>query len=318
MKRLIALLTALLVLCSGLSVFAESGERAEKDAVYDTVEIEERMVTDDSRMSAGTLAENIRLFLDLLESEDVRSLLKIDDVKDVLGEIVARTIIWLWQNRPVTMKILAELGVPEEEREAISVIWDSAERMEKQELAYLKTDEGKAFLRDLEELRKLPAFNRLLQEYTAMVKARDVNDFFSILRRVGDKNLAVPPSLTPEDLKQLAESYGYQVTGVDAREMSDILAWMYQYTGVADSLAELAGEPVFWRVFFNLYERHLNPEDGILAEEIAGLLDNSKVRDYLSRLVETAAATLHALREKELSLNNQTKDAPASETEVAP
>ena len=103
MKKWLAVLLSVMILFSGSLCLAESTEPKEN------ADIQETVVSVEGE-SLGTLSENIRFLKDLAQNKEVRELLGMEEVKTVTSEIIWRVLIWLYQNRPVTMKILAELG----------------------------------------------------------------------------------------------------------------------------------------------------------------------------------------------------------------
>ena len=118
MKRWLAALLAVALLFSGGTVLAENANSR------DIVDIQESMSSREGE-TVGTLAENILFLMEALQKEEIRSLLKMEDVQDILSEVVYRVLAWLVENRPVTMKILAELGVVESDLRCIEKLWDS-------------------------------------------------------------------------------------------------------------------------------------------------------------------------------------------------
>ena len=293
--------------------------------VYETTDIEENMVSldSDSHAGRGRLADNIALFVDLLYKEEVRSLLDIQDVQDILGEFAVRILRWLWRNRPVTMKIFSELGIPQDELAVISIIWDSAERMVEKEKAYLSTDEGKAFLQDWRELQKKPALQQLRNEFITLLKADDINELFALTFSLtqessGSEKPVLPDSITPEALISSAEEFGYSLSQQDAEALSVLLGWFISNEKFRDAMSSLIGDPLFKKVLLRLYTGQLSPSTGILHEEIAFLLGNSQVKSYLEGLAVEGLNALQTLSTREFPAANTKESNPEKETEVAP
>ena len=122
MKKWIAGMLAILLRQSGTLAAAQ-----ESQGLTDA-EIQESMKTREEE-KPQTLSSSFRLVAQLLQNEDVRGLLQIQDVKDLMNEGAFKILLWMLQNRSVTMKILKELGVGKEDRKCIGKIWDSAERI---------------------------------------------------------------------------------------------------------------------------------------------------------------------------------------------
>ena len=117
---------------------------------------------EDTREENSGTAELLRTAVKLLQDEDVRNLLRLQDVKALLGEGVFRTLAWMLRNRPVTMQILEELGAGEEELRCVGKIWDSAERIEGTVQAWLDRVENRQLKADLEAMKADPEFPELL------------------------------------------------------------------------------------------------------------------------------------------------------------
>ena len=93
----------------------------------------------------GSLAQNLRMIQNLLKDEDMQAILKNKDASAVTAEIALRVLMWLVQNRPVTIKILVELGIGETELKCIEKIWDSSERVAAAYKEYLDSEDGSSF-----------------------------------------------------------------------------------------------------------------------------------------------------------------------------
>ena len=76
---------------------------------------------ENSGKDTGTLAESIRFVSEIFQDEEVRSILSREDVQEICRELIVKTALWMIENRPVTMKILAEMGVSGEERGKLTV-----------------------------------------------------------------------------------------------------------------------------------------------------------------------------------------------------
>ena len=121
MKRSLAGLLAGILLFPGIAAFAEEPTDAG--------------TVPDSRVSADgaendSMEDQLIMIAALLNREEVRNLLRFDDVKSIVNDVILKVLRWMADNRPVTMKILAELGVGEEDLACVAKLWDSAERLE--------------------------------------------------------------------------------------------------------------------------------------------------------------------------------------------
>lgn len=120
MKRRLAAVLAGMVLFSCAAAPAE-------DIGRDTVDIQESLVT--REYTDATLEDHFLQLALLVQKDEVRNLLKIEDVSTIATEVVWKVLVWMWHNRPVTMKILVEFGVSEPDLRNVEKLWDSAERI---------------------------------------------------------------------------------------------------------------------------------------------------------------------------------------------
>ena len=175
-KKGLAVLIAGIIFFYGIPVHAEEPGR-------DTVGIQESLVSRE-READRTIKETIRQLAELIQTEEVRNLLKMQDVSDILNDVVIKVLLWMIENRPVTMKILAEFGIGETDRQCIEKIWDSAERIAEASSQYSKTEQGK----------------QLHDEFNALVSDPD---FLSIMQSL---EWITSSGLTPDVMKKLGET----------------------------------------------------------------------------------------------------------------
>ncbi len=152
MKRWFAGILAVILLFSGGSAFAES------NPAQGNADLPKAAAEDGE--GAGTLKDNLRFLVDTFRNEEVQSLLRRKDIQDLFNEVIVKVLVWMIENRPVTMIILAEMGVSESERGLIGRIWDSADRIATAAGEYWETEDGKL----------------LKQEYEAVLNDPDINE----------------------------------------------------------------------------------------------------------------------------------------------
>ena len=160
MKRWFAGILAVILLFSGGSAFAESSP-AQGNAGLPEAAAEDGEGT-------GTLKDNLRFLVDTFRNEEVQSLLRRKDIQDLFNEVIVKVLVWMIENRPVTMKILAEMGVSESECGLIGRIWDSADRITAAAEEYWETEDGKL----------------LKQEFDAVLNDPDINEAFESMFRI--------------------------------------------------------------------------------------------------------------------------------------
>ena len=166
MKRWLALILALLLLLPcGAGPAEEEGPT--------NADLQETLASE-GKVGAGTVAENLRFFADMLKDEQFMSLLRIDDVREISTEIVWKVLAWLYENRDVTMKILAELGVTEEDRRCVAKLWDSAERLSEAGKAYNESEAGKQLLEATHALLNDPDIQKSFENFMAMASSEDI------------------------------------------------------------------------------------------------------------------------------------------------
>lgn len=322
MKRWIALLTALCMLCACALAGAEEETDPEKllEDLMDIVEIEESMVTEENeRMTAGTLGENLQFILKLLQREDVQELMRIQDVRDVLREVVYRAGAWLWENRGVTMKILTELGVEEQERTVISRIWDSAERIVNAEKECMQTEDGKLLLQEIEELKKDPACTRVIEDFLNLVQAKDVQTILKAMETTrGDIQDETTDMfmISAGDVIKNTEKAGGEINEADAEQIAWILNVIRRCSWAADGLQDLMRTEIFWKVVSHFFSSQFTLYNETILPEIRELTRDPAIADYLYRLAETMAAFANEVRQQ---TDHQTSgNVQATEEEAAP
>ena len=159
MKQCLAGLLAGVMLFPGIAAVAE-----ETDS---TVKIQESLVSREETEDTS-LRERLFQIAELMNTEEVRALLNIDDVKSILNDVVFKVLRWMIDHRPVTMKIFTELGIGEKDRQCIEKLWDSAERIENAAREY-RNSEDRA---------------RLAEEFAALTEDPDIQDTVRFLQSI--------------------------------------------------------------------------------------------------------------------------------------
>lgn len=160
MRKWIAALMAVILLCSGGLAAAEA------PAPEDT--------GTEGAPEAGSLAEYHEELVKLLNDEQVQRFLQMSDVQELLLEGGADILVWMIQNRPVTMQILEESGVGENERRCVDKIWDSADRVAAAWRDYSATEDGQRLRAELQALRDDPEIRESGNQFLKMISSDDV------------------------------------------------------------------------------------------------------------------------------------------------
>lgn len=122
------------------------------------------------------MSENLKIVSALLNSEDFRHLLEIDDVKFLISDILAESVIWMLQNRPVTMKILAELGAAENDLKVINRLWDSETVIEHSVVDYLDEPDGQLLQEQANQLFGSSDFLQTVKDFTSLATSEDLQN----------------------------------------------------------------------------------------------------------------------------------------------
>lgn len=173
MKRWFAGILAVILLFSGGSAFAESNPAQGNASLPETA-------SEDGK-GIGTLADNFRFLAETFRNEEVRGLLQRQDIQDLFNEVILRVLIWMIENRPVTMEILAELGVSKTDRGYIDRIWDSADRIAAAAEEYKETEDGKLLQQEIELVQNDPDINEALD---SLFRFFNSGEFVQLLQEI--------------------------------------------------------------------------------------------------------------------------------------
>ncbi len=169
------LLSVILLFSFGTAAWTE-------ETGQDTVDIQESLVSREGETSDKTLPEYLKMFTELSQNEEVRSLLQIREVTAVASEVIWKVLVWMVDNRPVTMKILAELGLEEADLRCVEKLWDSGERIADAVSAYAQTEEGKKLVRDYEALIRDQEFRKSLDDLSTLLSSDDLGEIIDAIQ----------------------------------------------------------------------------------------------------------------------------------------
>lgn len=296
MKRWLAGWLSVIILFSGCLRIAIADDQTNPDSTdpMENADIQETMVTVEGE-DLGTLTENIRFLLELRNNEDVQALLQNDEVKDVVSEIIWRVLVWMYQNRPVTMKILAELGVGEADLRCVGKLWDSFDRITGALEKYTESEDGRQLNAELAAVRDDPEIVESMENFRVMITSEDVVVLMDTLEKTSRKNAAerkaAGGSMTREAITQELDRSTF--TGALIYEL---LSVMEKSDWARNSVPKLQENEKLW-VFLNHLSSNTPELDRVLREECLRLVSDPEMYGFLLN----AAVEIHALLQQNIS-----------------
>lgn len=272
MKRLLAGWLAAMILLAGSVSLAENPDRKE------TADIEESMITVEGE-TLGTLSENILMISSLLQDEEVRALLKMEEVTEVTSEIIWRVLLWMYQNRPVTMKILTALDVNESDQQCISRIWDSSDRIIAAYNEYLETEDGKQLDTELKVLMSDQEFRKSLADFSHMLTSDELLLLLEALKDTvtSDQEIPLDGPLTRQVKNQEAAK-----SSLSGRMTLRALYVLEQSEWARESLPNLMNNKNLQKYLLHLYNNK-SGLDLLIQEELKLLLSDAQMMDFLKK-----------------------------------
>lgn len=286
-KRRLAVMLAGIVLFSCVTAPAENTGR-------DTVGIQESVVTREGE-TAGTLKEHFLLLAQLAEKEEVRNLMRMEDVSTIANEVVWKVLVWMARNRPVTMKILAELGLAESELRNVGKLWDSAERVYAAFEEYSGTEQGKRIITDLDALLNDEVFTKSLKSLQALLTSEDLGNILTALKEVteSDRTGWTEGTLTKEALDRNVDQTTF--TGSLLLALFNVL----DQTGWAmESLPDLLMNENLWRFLKDISEGS-EELDRTMQEEFSLLAEDTEMTAFLEQTFFAGLDLIKTLRDME-------------------
>ena len=284
-KRWLAGLLSGMIVFSGISISAE-------DTGPDIVEIQESVVTREGE-DAGTLEDRILQIAELMQTEQIQNLLKIEDVKTISSEVIWKALVWLAQNRPVTMKILAELGVEEADRRCIEKLWDSAEKISDAVQEFQDSEEGKKLTEDAEALRNDPEFLEAMKNLQALLTSDDVDSIMDGIQETVESGRAAghgDGSLTQEALDRQLDR-----TSFVGSLLIRLLAVLDESEWARDSLPDLMNNENFWLFLLDLSEGD-KTLDQTIQKELGKLAEDPEIDPFIRRTISAWFTLMRKLK----------------------
>lgn len=303
MKRWMAGLLSVMILFSGGLCLAETAEPMEN------ADIQETVVSVEGE-TLGTLSENLRLLIDLSQSEEVLALLGIEEVKTVTSEIIWRVLVWLFQNRPVTMKILAELGVGESDRRCIEKLWDSAERIGNTLEEISKTEDGRQLQAEAAAVKNDPDLQESWENFQELTTSEDLVLVLDSLNKAINSEITekknADGTLTKEAMERQMDQSSF--TG---KLIFEALSILEQSEWARESVPKLLKNENLWR--FLTHMSGGNKElDHVLRDEFALIAADPDMNVFFKQTLTEAQALSKALKGMETDNSKKTGE------EVAP
>ncbi len=293
MKRWFAGFLAVILLITGCAAAAEEVPGAEAGDHQESA-------APAAGSASGTLAEDLKLVQILLEDEDFRNLFLIEDVRDVTTEIVLEILKWMIENRPVTMKILAELGIGEDDRNSISTIWDSAERISEASRTYYESEDGKQLMAEFQSLQNDPDIEESLRNIWKLIQSEDMVSLMNAVADAVAQDLEGPKldgPLTQQAIKERIDSKTY--IGSLILRMLDVIE---QCDWMQTSLPKLMENEVLWRFLAHLADRNA-AMNGIVEEEMIALSKDPAVVEFVHRTLQVLGGVI--LKARDLAFQDE-------------
>ena len=290
MKKWLAVLLSVMILFSGSLCLAESTEPKEN------ADIQETVVSVEGE-SLGTLSENIRFLKDLAQNKEVRELLGMEEVKTVTSEIIWRILIWLYQNRPVTMKILAELGVKESDRRCIEKLWDSADRIGEALMNHSQTEDGRQLQAEAEAVKNDPELQESLVNFQALATSEDLTVILDTLSEAVKAETAEKKNpdgaLTKEALNRNVDQSSFiGKLIIEALTVMDRSEWARK------SVPKLLKNENLWRFLAHLSGGN-SELDRVFREEFVLITSDPEINVFFKQTMLEARALYRALADPE-------------------
>jgi len=334
-KRWGAVLLAVILLLGCALAGAE--ERTQTNA--EIVEQLESREKTGSGEASGAL-EMLKTLGEILISEDFRSLLEYEDVKEVFNEIILETTLWLYENRPVTIKILRELGLSEKETVIVEKLWDSLDRIINSMEFYLETEDGKALQSSYTALTESNAFQRVWEDFVKLVKKEDLQDLLKTLKGSlegqleearafidativeGETGEQVEEKLSrfQEKFNRIVEERGGDPQAIALTTGMQIFARVAESDWAKNSMPDLMEQEALW-TFLEQLENLLNsPIMETAKQEMINLLQDEEIMDYLTELINGMVGIIREQNEIEAekkAVTTETTNATESEATEA-
>jgi len=310
MKRWIAgiLAAALLLACFPAA--------AQNTVGMSDAEIQESMKSREGE-TESSLGDTIVLIIKLIQDKEIQDLFQIQDVKDLVNEGAVKVLVWMIQNRPITIKILAEFGMSEEDIRCVEIVWDSADRIAAKWDEYVQTEDGKQLLAELVAVQNDTELGAALITFMNMISSAD---FLSIVETIGN-------TVTAFSAKEKADGNAPKTWESDSLEAQidqrtivgglflDLISVVQASEWGQESLPEVLHNENLKNAAIHLSRE--NEFTVFLKEEVAALGKNPEVNGMIRRLIAFLSETLKP-EEKAKAPEEAEEGTNTAKEEVAP
>ncbi len=266
---------------------------AEDQDGTDTATIEENMVSVEGE-EPGSVSENLRFLQEMMQKEEVQDLLKNDEVKSVTSEIIWRVLVWMVQNRSVTMKILGELGVAEADQRSVEKIWDSAERIARALEKHSESEDGRQLQAELAAVKNDPDILESLLNFHELMTSEDLIALLDALSETA-KAQAADTKASDGTLTQEAVERKLDRSTFQGSLMFRILSVMDQSEWARKSLPKLLENENLWALLIHL-SRGNRELDQVFRDEVVLLFDDPEINAFLQRTLKEAHALIQTIQ----------------------
>jgi len=299
----------LAAILAGMLLFSCAAASAEENG-RDTVDIQESLVSREGE-ETRTLGDHILELAALMQKEEVRNLLKIEDVSTITSEVISKILAWMWNNRPVTMKILAEFGVRESDLRSVEKLWDSAERLSAAFRDHESSEHGKQLSADVDALMEDPDFIRSVNDLRMLLSSEDLAGIVGALQEAASGQA----DLTEGPLTKAALEQEVNRTTFTGSLLLSLLGVLDQSEWARNSLPGLLMNENLWRVLKDLSEGD-EELDRVVREEFTLLSEDPEITGFLQSTLSAVPDLLNILHSPDAGSGKNGNHSP-EETEVS-
>lgn len=293
---------------AGMVLFSCTAASAE-DIGRDTVDIQESLVT--REYTDATLEDHFLQLALLVQKDEVRNLLKIEDVSTIATEVVWKVLVWMWHNRPVTVKILTEFGVSEPDLRNVEKLWDSAERIIDAIRKHGESDRGKQLSAKADALLSDEEFRKSMDSLQVLLTSEDVSSVLHALQEVAESDRT---DWKKGPLTEAALEREINRTGFTGSLLLSLFEALDQSGWARESLPGLLTNEKLWQFLLDLAEGD-EELDRVFREEVLRLTEDPEMNAFLQRTLSAGMELANSLRGEDAGGEDGTH--PQEETEVS-
>ena len=309
MRTFIAALLAVTLSAGMLPAAAAENPAGRTDA-----EIQQTVVTreGENNDSIGSLLLELAR---LTTREDVRELMQIEDFHLIVHEVIFKVLVWMVENRPVTMKILAELGLSEEDLRAVYKIWDSSERIAESIREYGESEAGKKLEKEAEALGNDPEYMQSLVELVDLINENTVTGTLQMLDRLFSQQQTAPEEEAPGALSREAEKRQMDRESFTGQLLTELLRVVDLNAEVSDTILKILKNEHLWAMLLQITNgsREL---DEALRQEFNSLGKDEEVNAFLKRLISGMDKAVDKMKDLTSEETQQTETQQTEEEEA--